>query len=594
MNKLFGFGGALILASAIGCGGDDGATGPAGATGQDGVEGPEGPQGDPGGDGGGTAVDPSLSAVLPGTVYLEHDIEVTISGHGTEWTSAATVDFGAGITASSTILASPTSIVATIEIAPDAALGARDVTVTDGDNSVTYTGAFMVEAPLETSHLGTEAQGSILLGLADQMDINAPFDELGGSVTVTADGSSEGLVLDGSTYGLDYLLFVDVTATAAATDVVVESGLNTVVSSRAPGAVDVQARTATTITPGTPATATYTNAFDSYLYSFDATASQVVEVSITSGTADPTFFLLPASGAFADLIDAGATAAFTSTAQVETYYLVVFDLSGDSGYDFTIDVAESATDEVEPNDACTTAQAIADPTYLENLTLSSGLDEDWFEVTATSADIGDAIHAVTWAGDIYTDTYIEVFESDCTTPLGPPSSDATYHENHLSAAIPAAGTYYIRVSASPTDGTSGAHYNFGFDMGPAALSETEANDTQQTANAVTVPSLVSAQIEATGYEDWFAVALIAGQTLTAETLDGGSDTCASFVIDNYLDIYDTDGTTVLAYNDDSGLAWCALASSGAVGATGTYYVKVTNASACTNCTYTYTLDLTVN
>ncbi|RLB47300.1 MAG: hypothetical protein DRI90_26490, partial [Deltaproteobacteria bacterium] len=451
MKKLITMGCALILVSAVGCGGDDSVAGPAGATGPDGPAGPTGPEGPegPAGGGGGDVGDPSLSAVVPGTAYLEHDLAVTISGFGTEWTSAATVDFGADITVTDTNMASPTSIVATIEIAPGAATGARDVTVTEGSDAVTYTGAFNVEEPLVAAHLGTAAQGSILMGAAEQQDINAPFDELGNSVTVTANGSSEGLTLNVATYALDYMVFVDVTATAEATDVIVESGLTDVVSSRAVDSIDVQARTATAITPGTPLTASYAGAFDSMLYSFDAAASQLVEVTMTSTGGSPLFFLLPSSGTFDDLITLGDTAAFTSTAQVETYYLVVFDVTGESGYDFTIDVAESASDEVEPNDACSSAQALTLPAALTNLTLSSSTDEDWFEITATANEVAMLIQAMTSAGDANTDTYLEFFESDCTTPFGGPSSDFGFHESLTSDSITAAGTYYLRVSPSP-------------------------------------------------------------------------------------------------------------------------------------------------
>jgi len=468
MNKLITLGCALVLASAVGCGSDDGATGPAGATGPDGSDGPEGPEG-PEGSGGGTTGDPSLSAVLPGTAYLEHDVDVTISGFSTEWTSAATVDFGDDITVTNTNVASPTSIVATIEIAPGAAVGARDVTVTEGSDDVTYTGAFNVEEPLEAAHLGTAAQGSVLMGVAEQQDINAPFDELGASVAVMADGSSEGLVLDVVTYGLEYIAFLDVNATAEATDVIVESGLTDLVSSRAVDSIDVQARTATAITPGTPLTASYAGAFDSMLYSFDAAASQLVEVTMTSTGGDPLFFLLPSTGTFDDLMSLSDATAFTSTAQVETYYLVVFDVTGESGYDFTIDVTESATDEVEPNDACTSAQALTLPAALTNLTLSSDLDEDWFEITATATEVAMLIRAATSPGDLYTDTYIEFFESDCTTPLGPPSSDVDYHEDHTSGPITAAGTYYLRVTASPTLGTSQPRYDLDVDFAPCGV-----------------------------------------------------------------------------------------------------------------------------
>ena len=40
-----------------------------------------------------------------------------------------------------------------------------------------------------------------------------------------------------------------------------------------------------------------------------------------------------------------------------------------------------------------------------------------------------------------------MFEGDGTTTLGGPSANSNYHEDHTSAAIPSAGTYYVKISA---------------------------------------------------------------------------------------------------------------------------------------------------
>jgi hypothetical protein len=85
---------------------------------------------------------------------------------------------------------------------------------------------------------------------------------------------------------------------------------------------------------------------------------------------------------------------------------------------------------------------------MANATLSSEADVDWVKYEAKAADVGKKFRMTTTAGDAYCDTVVAAYGSDGTTLLGTESSDSNYHENHLSAAIPAAGTYYIRVSAS--------------------------------------------------------------------------------------------------------------------------------------------------
>ena len=88
-----------------------------------------------------------------------------------------------------------TAIVATISVDPAAATGPRDVTVTGGDITVTYAGAFDIEAPLDVfATYGTVAQGSVFLADMAMLDTRTPFD-----TTVTGDGFSKYLPSTGAT-----------------------------------------------------------------------------------------------------------------------------------------------------------------------------------------------------------------------------------------------------------------------------------------------------------------------------------------------------------------------------------------------------------
>jgi len=573
----------VILAGAAGCSGSVGATGAAGKAGESGEKGDKGDTGD------GGVTDPSVSAVSPTGAFLERTTMVSISGFGTSWTDAAKVDFGEGITVDGSITASPTAIVATISVAATAKLGTRDVTVTEDDKTVTYSAAFTVAAPLANGTVvGTQAQGSILFGRAELVDTSKPFDtsDSFGYLGVLASGNSYGLVQDASGVALDYILFLDVGATAGKTDVVVESGeTGSLGSSRAPEALDVTARTPVKLTAGTPVTTKMGSAYASYLFEYTVPEKTLGTFSTTTADADAdaAFFLLPASGNFEDRL------AFTSSKAVPpgAYYVVYFDQTGTTDYDFDVKIDEVPSDEL-PNDTCMTAQDVAAlPASLKNLTLSDADDEDWFKLTVDASAVGGSFMVATTPGDTYTDTLLEVVKDDCTSSLGE-SSDADYHETLASDPIPAAGTYYLRVRNSQQYAYDGSVYNLSIAV--CASGESEPNDTYQTADAVCKGS-TSAAIGAAGDGDWFAVELEAGDEVTAKTQAGLTDTCGpGGNIDTDLTIFDTDGTTVL--KSAPTYTYCSEATT-TVASAGTYFVWVGASAYCPNCTFDYSINVSV-
>lgn len=459
----------LSLVFAAGCSGSDGADGTNGKTGADGADGQQGstgPEGPAGQDGTAT---PSISAVMPNMAFLDREKVVTVSGSGTNWDDTATVSFGDNITVDSLTVASPTALVAQITIGADAVLGSRDVTVTMGTDVLTYSTAFMVESPLNFNVQGTSAQGSLLLGTATGRDFETPFD-----TTYTGDGfftpieytniqvsalTGINASLNGvAPYALDMLLFVDVDAPAGAKDIDVLSGpAGNQVHFPTPAAFTVAERAATAITAGTAATGTVSEAYGSELFSIagPAAGAQLITIDATStnGDAVPAFVVLPKSGSFADMIEYTASTRIIA-APTDSYYLVYWDNTGVTGYNFqidatAIDIALGA--DTEPNNTIANAVAADSmPFVLKDANISTLTDEDWIKYDATSGDVGKAFHIVTMPGDAYTDTVVAAYGSDGTTLLGTESTNGDYHEDHLSAQIPAAGTYYIRISADQT------------------------------------------------------------------------------------------------------------------------------------------------
>jgi len=452
------------------------ATGLCGCSGADGAPGKQGPQGDagPAGPGG----DPSVNAVVPSSAFLGASATITISGFATSWTGAAQVDFGAGVSVDSIQVASPTAIVSHVSVAYDATPGPRDVKVTDGGSTLSYKGAFSVDSATAVSVQGSLAQGSILLAKVQDLDFERPFD-----ATTAGDGlftpisypnleisTEQGVtsqLQSAQPYAVDTLLLIDLDQPAGKTKLDVLSG--PVGGSRDnfanPSALDVAARKPKALSLGQDESVDLKDPYVSEIYSVTPPGSGLNLIQLSAKTsntsANPQVFVMPASGHFSELLGLGPDVVLASSSAGKLS-VVVWDNSGTSGYTATLradSTAAKGADEAEPNDTSAKAQAAASlPFVLTNASLSSASDEDWIAVTATGADVGKALHVISMPGDPQTDTLVEVFQSDGTTSLGGPSDDAGFHENWLSSALPSAGTYYVKISASPFYSSSQTKY----------------------------------------------------------------------------------------------------------------------------------------
>jgi cysteine-rich repeat protein len=102
--------------------------------------------------------------------------------------------------------------------------------------------------------------------------------------------------------------------------------------------------------------------------------------------------------------------------------------------------------------------------------------------------------------------------------------------------------------------------------------ETEPNDTPGEADALRDPYY--GQIDPAGDVDVIAVEVAAGPaSLRVSTHNVGIGMCGLELMDSYLEILDSNGTTMLSSDDDGGDGFCACASTFALPA-GTYYVRV--------------------
>ncbi len=441
-------GAALASVVLMACG-DDGSPG---------VPGKDGAPGNPGKDGTTTpGGDLSVNGITPGRVFLARSATLTISGFGTKWTKEKppVVDFGdTAIKVDKIDVASPTALIVSITAGPAAKAGSHTVKV--GDQ--TYVG-FQVESPIAVTVTGTITQGSVALVNVKNKDVENPFDT--GAVNAAyLEGAtaSPRVTLNPGTpqvFSASFTVLTDVDAKVGKGDLVVASGAGaSPVLSIAPGALEVKAATPKTLAVGTASTGTFGAAFASTLYEISTPADSLNNLVLTTtGTlptgAAPRVALLKAPGHFADLVGSAATQTFLNDGAATKYYAVVVDLAGTSGYGFSIINAQTAPAqaivEAEPNDSVATAQvSTAYPFLLKAATLSAAGDADWVKITAPGAK---KLHVKTLPGDAQADTTLRVYAADGTTAVTALLDD-DYHEDLLTPADLAAGTYYVKVGAS--------------------------------------------------------------------------------------------------------------------------------------------------
>jgi Quinohemoprotein amine dehydrogenase, alpha subunit domain III len=132
---------ALCAVLLLACKAPTGEEGPVG----DDVAGDVGPKGAPG------ERTPMLTSITPPAVYLGRQVEVLISGSDTAWEADGVLefDFGPGVEVTSYQVASPTALVATLDVKDEATLGLRTVRVYRDGVAAASVGGFAVDPSIE-------------------------------------------------------------------------------------------------------------------------------------------------------------------------------------------------------------------------------------------------------------------------------------------------------------------------------------------------------------------------------------------------------------------------------------------------------------
>lgn len=560
---------SATLAPCFACSGDPGPIGQDGPPGSDG----QGDKGDPGGKGAqgdpgpkGDPGDPSINLISPSRAFLDRTLDISIAGFATQW-SAPEVDFNGNVTVNTLTVASPTGLVANVTIDGSAVIGSRDVRVTEGATSVTYSDGFSLEEPLSVSHAGSVAQGSLLLSTATMLDTSTPFhasliDEAWVGLDLSFASGITHEVLDVASFGASFLTYIDVLAPATTSAVVAESGWGTPVTSRDVDGLPIAARAPASLPMGTT-TVTLGAPFESRLYRYEAGDVSEVITLVASSNGAASFARLPENGKWSELLEFSKEHTVLLEPHAINYFVLV-DATGESGYDVDITsavAAEDVTFEGEPNNACFNA---TDTSLGNAWGYLSGADVDWYRIEIDVADAGKAFHIATRGHDVL----VNFFALDCITSIGGPSSDSRVNENHLAGTIPEAGTYYVKVQSSPL-ASSGGSYELILSF-PDNL-DAEPNNLCGSAQTLSPNEVVWGNLSSVADEDWYAVEVAAGDVGKAIRV------LTSRPADTVVDVLKTDCTSSLGGpSADTDFEEVFLSS--ATVAAGTHYVAVSASS----------------
>jgi hypothetical protein len=183
------------------------------------------------------------------------------------------------------------------------------------------------------------------------------------------------------------------------------------------------------------------------------------------------------------------------------------------------------------------------------------------------------------------DSRIRVYDRDGLTLLAEDDDGGPGLCAIVIVSIAVAGTYYVAVDGYSASAVFDYTLRLGRAAGASTRPEVEPNDTWNTALPLGGGAFAAGAIGSATDVDYYSVAGTAARRLLVDTTDRAPDRCAGYAIDTVVSVYDTDGTTLLAEDNDSGAAYCSLAQF-VFPASGTYYVAV---QAYTSSVFNYTL-----
>jgi hypothetical protein len=395
-----------------------------------------------------------IAAVFPLNAVVGLKAQIAISGTAAAWTDAAAVSFGSDIQVTKVRAASPDALVVDIQVSPTAMPGAREITVAQGGESLSYRNVFQVVPLYTTVVSGKAARGSLATVVINHNDPSFTFDDSWSGTAYTgilATVSPAGTVLvrDVKPHQVSLLVSFDTDTVLGMRDLRLTTSWKrpSETTLTFPGVFDVADLNEQTVM--TNAAGSLEQPFDSALYKFTpATTSTelLASVTTTNGKGGPMLVLVPTGGHFSSYSMAFTNSYSFTPYSVTDYRFVVVDPNGTAGVDYAFSVvAPTKVTEIEPNEAISSAQEVtALPTIVTGATLSSAMDLDFYKVTVGQAEVGRSLRMRSRAGDYSTDVKIELVQGDGTAVMAP--VDINYHEDARSPALTMPGDYYVKLS----------------------------------------------------------------------------------------------------------------------------------------------------
>lgn len=198
--------------------------------------------------------------------------------------------------------------------------------------------------------------------------------------------------------------------------------------------------------------------------------------------------------------------------------------------------------------------------------IEQGNDEDYFRF---NAGVGGQYTFATTLGT-NSDTTLTLFDTNGTTQLAFDDDGGPGLASLINWVAPANGTYFLRVRSFSATGTGT------YTLGVSVIDD--HGNTAPTATPAPVPSSTAGDINYGNDVDYFSVIATGGASYTFSTTLGTNT-------DTTLTLYDTNGNTQLAFDDDGGPGLASLINWTAP-ATGTYFLAVRSFSSSGTGTYT--------
>jgi hypothetical protein len=237
-------------------------------------------------------------------------------------------------------------------------------------------------------------------------------------------------------------------------------------------------------------------------------------------------------------------------------------------------IMEACDDDNEPNDTPDAATRIAYDSVNDEGCIDPPGDEDWFKFSATEGDIIEA-HVRADAIDSQLDPTLTLYDTDGATILAF-NDDENFPislDSRLTFCMPSTGTFFLQVEGfidANTGGVSTGEYELALNF--LGRGDAEPNNTPATAIPLPsdCPKMVLGCIMPESDTDFYSLSVpTAGTTFTIEM---DAPNLLFGPPDAFLILYDTDGATVLAFDDDSGPGFGAQITF-TFPAPGTYFVE---------------------